>query len=618
MLMSRIGCPASVALLFFILPATAPAQSVSGGVSGGIIQGAPGVIVQGPPRDRVPPPRTGTGSVKGRVVDGVSGNAIARARVTLQGPTRVTVVTDASGAFAFANLPPGSINLGVDKATYLNTRFPTPGRTVRTNFRPVMLADGQAMEGVVIPMFHGASIAGRVVDANGDPVDFAQVSALRIPGPGRIGRPMMRGGVSTDDRGEFRVGRLEAGTYLLQVSARRGPSPDDMGTSAAPGTAPLPQPLPTYYPGVLSLEQAQPITIEKGQSATDIEIALAEGIPGTVIGTVTMSNGSGFPAGNAYVNVRRVTTEANRMDGFSTGTAIRPDGTFRLVLAPGDYMIEARVSPRMMNSSPRPEDEQFGNARVTVASGSEDAVAITVGHGATATGRVVFDTSTPPPPSPGRARVPLFSENGECRSGDATIAADWTFKIEGLSGTCSTPPNSMFGGWMVKGVIVAGENTVDTPVTFQPDQQLRNVQVIVTDKRPEMAFHVSDESGQPTRDYVVLAYPIQRSRWTTSVRTFTLPPIDPMMMAMMNRVGATSSVPGQIPPNGPPRREAMSGLRPGEYYVVAVDDLAQDDLSDPAVLDRLRSSAVRVNIPESGTTDVPLRRVSFADVMSQR
>jgi hypothetical protein len=245
-------------------------------------------------------------------------------------------------------------------------------------------------------------------------------------------------------------------------------------------------------------------------------------------------------------------------------------------------------------------------------------VTITVGHGATATGRVVFDTSAPPPPSPGKARVPLFSEIGECRSGEATIAADWSFKIEGLGGTCSSPPNSMFGRWMVKGVIIGGENALDTPVTFQPDQQLRNVQVIVTDKRSEMTFHVSDDSGQPTRDYVVLAYPVQRSRWASNVRTFTLPPIDPMSMAMMNRVGATSSVPGQIPSNGPPRREAMSGLRPGEYYVVAVDDLAPDDLSDPAVLDRLRSGAVRVNVTEGGTADVPLRRLNFADVMSQR
>jgi hypothetical protein len=44
---------------------------------------------------------------------------------------------------------------------------------------------------------------------------------------------------------------------------------------AAPGP-PSPQPLPTYYPGALAIEQAQPIMLEKGQAVTDIDIVLAE------------------------------------------------------------------------------------------------------------------------------------------------------------------------------------------------------------------------------------------------------------------------------------------------------------------------------------------------------
>jgi hypothetical protein len=76
-------------------------------------------------------------------------------------------------------------------------------------------------------------------------------------------------------------------------------------------------------------------------------------------------------------------------------------------------------------------------------------------------------------------------------------------------------------------------------------------------------------------------------------------------------------VPGSIG-MPPARREAMTGLRPGEYYVVAVDDLEPDDYRDPAVLDRLRSSAMRVTIPDGSTVDVPLRRASFADIMATR
>ncbi len=252
MLIGRIGCPASLALLFLLTSSSiVPAQIVGSGAN-----------IQIAPRDRVPPPRTGTGSIKGRVVDGMSGAAVARARVTLMGSTRVTVLTDAGGRFAFANLPPGSISISIDKSTYLSSRYPTSERTIRSTMRPLILADGQTLEDVTIPMFHGGAISGRVVDASGDPVDFAQVSVLRVPAPGRVGRPTMRSATSTDDRGEFRIGRLETGSYIVQVSARRpGPNFDEMTPPGAPPSAPLPQPLPTYYPGALSIDQAQPITI---------------------------------------------------------------------------------------------------------------------------------------------------------------------------------------------------------------------------------------------------------------------------------------------------------------------------------------------------------------------
>ena len=49
---------------------------------------------------------------------------IARARVAMQSGARASVLTDASGAFAFANLPPGPFTIAVDKSTYLSTRFP--------------------------------------------------------------------------------------------------------------------------------------------------------------------------------------------------------------------------------------------------------------------------------------------------------------------------------------------------------------------------------------------------------------------------------------------------------------------------------------------------------------
>lgn len=604
MLMCRIGCPVRIALAILLsFAAASQAGQIVSGIQGGVS-----------PRDRVPPPRTGTGVVRGRVVDGVTGAGVARARVTFQGGKRSSTMTDGNGVFTFTELPMGPVMISVDKPTYLGTRYPAPGRTIRSNSRPLMLADGQALDNIAIPIFHGASISGRVMDANGDLVDYAQVSVLRIPAPGRMGRPTQRAGTSTDDRGEFRIGRLEAGTYLVQVNARPQPRPEDMmPTPGTTPTPPAPMPLPTYYPGALAIDQAQPITLEKGQAVTDIDIVVAEGIPGIVNGILTSATGAPLGESNGYVNTRRIVSDPSmNFDNFSGGTGVRADGTFRLVLPPGEYQLEARVTPRTMTPPIRQEDEQFGTVKLTVASGAEDSVTIAVGRGAVATGRVIFEGSSPVPPSPGKARIPLFSENGQCRSGEATIAPDWTFRVEGLSGTCSAPPMMMFGRWNVKAVTVNGENAAEAPLTFQPGQQLRNVQVVVTDKRSGLVFHVSDENGQTTRDYVAVVYPIEKSKWVSGSRFFVGP--SDLTIAMM-RPPQAALAPGA--PATPPRRETMSGLPPGDYYVVAVDDLEPEDPRDPVVLERLRSSGVRVTVSE-GETEVPLRRVNFAEVMARR
>lgn len=567
------------------------------------------------PRDRVPPRQTGTGAIRGRVVDGTTGSPVPRARVTLQGGMRPSMVTDASGVFAFGNLPAGAMMISVDKSTYLSTRYPTPGRTVRSGSRPVMLADGQLLENVTIPIFHGAAIMGRVLDANGDPLDNAQVSVFRVPAAGRVGRATSRGGSSTDDRGEFRVGRLEAGTYIVQVSARRGQMPEETMPGASPAP-PSPQPLPTYYPGALTIDQAQPVTLERGQTATDIDVILAEGFPGIVNGTVTLANGAALSGSNAYINVRRITSEvAGGFDGgFNGGTGLRPDGTFKFTLPPGEYQLEARVMPKTPGPI-RNEDMQFGTLKLTVTSGVEDSVVIVAGRGASVTGRIVFEGNTPLPPSPGKAHIPMFSESGQCQSGEATIAADWSFRVDGLGGTCSAQPVAMFGRWMLKAVIVNGENVADTPVNFEPGQQFRNVQVVVTDRRSDVSFRVSDDSGQTTREYVVIAYPVEKARWSTA-RILVGPMIDPAMLA--RNTPSTSVVPGSLPMAPPARRELMSGLRPGDYYVVAVDDLEPEDYRDPIVLDRLRSSGMRVTIGDGLNAEVALRRVSFANVMARR
>ena len=142
-----------------------------------------------------------------------------------------------------------------------------------------------------------------------------------------------------------------------------------------------------------------------------------------------------------------------------------------------------------------------------------------VGRGATATGRVVFEGTTPPPPSPGPAGVPFYNPDGPgCRSGQATIAADWTFKLDGLSGSCGAPPHVTFGRWTLKAVTLRGQNLMEQPLTFETGQHYTNVQVVVTDKRTQMDLRVSGDDGQPTREYVAIAFPIDKAKWNPQLR----------------------------------------------------------------------------------------------------
>ena len=61
--------------------------------------------------------------------------------------------------------------------------------------------------------------------------------------------------------------------------------------------------------------------------------------------------------------------------------------------------------------------------------------------------------------------------------------------------------------------------------------------------------------------------------------------------------------------------ERFVGLPPGEYYVIAVDDMESRIHRIPGVLERLTSSAIRVTLTDEAPIEVPLRRFTFADIM---
>lgn len=564
----------------------------------------------GPPRDQLPPPRIGTSALKGRVTDGVTGSPIARARVRLgAGGPRPSVLTDAAGSFVIAGLPAGAYTLSVDKASYQSATYPDRGRGMRSTSKPLTLQDGQTFDGISVPLYRGGVITGRIVDANGDPLELILVRAFKVPAGSRSGaRPVAGNSTSTNDLGEFRLARLETGSYLLMATPQRMTPSEEPATDGKP----LPQPVPTYYPDVVAIDQAQMIPLQRGQTVTGIDITMADALMAVITGTVIDPNGQPV-SGNATISVGSVGKDGS-FGGTSTG--LQPDGTFRALVTPGDYLIEARFTPPAVSGA-MAERALIGSEAVTVASGGSQTLLITVGRGATATGRIVFEGTSPLPQPGGQVHVAFSSSSGRpCASSPAEIASDWSFKIEGLTGTCSSMPMFGFGRWMLKAIVHDGEDLLDRPVTFKTGQQYRNVQVVFTDRPAEIKFRVSDEGGQSTREYVALVFPSDRARWNASpnssaTRSYVPPQAE--MVSMQRTIPAPGTVTRPTMPQS--RGELMGRLPPGDYLAIALDNIEYEDTRDPATLEKLAAMATKVTLGDGASLEVPLRRYKLADVV---
>ena len=417
----------------------------------------------------------------------------------------------------------------VEKSTYLTGRFPEANRSIRAaDAAAPRCATGRSSEIDRSDVSRAAQSPGRVLDAHGDPVDFAQVRVLRVP---RGGRPTSAGQAQTNDLGEYRVPRLQPGRYL-----RAGAAADESAVQLSGpvlAESPLPQPLPTYYPNAPVMAQAQPITVNRGETISGVDLMLAEGVPTLVTGTVLRSDGEVVtrrlgehalhrPGGHRWIRQRR-------RHGDSSGWP------FRLTLAPGEYTLEAQVVTRQGPGPVGPNEQLFGSSadqrrgRVrSRASRSWWAAARPRPAGSCSKARRRRRRA------PGRrACLSTIPTVPAAAPAEPTIAADWTFKLEGLSGTCGAQPTSMFGRWTLKAVTFRGQNLMDQLVTFETGQQYTNVQIVVTDKRTQMDLRVSGDDGQPTREYVAIVLSARQGEdghpQLRQVRTYVPPPMTSTM-----------------------------------------------------------------------------------------
>jgi len=175
---------------------------------------------QTPARD-VPaaPVPAGSGLLAGVVVD-VEKKPLRRASVSVSGDMRLnrTTVTDDAGRFVFGGLPAGRFTITASKGGYPPMSYGA-SRPYRTG-SGVLLKEGQQVSNIVLTLPKGAVMTGTVFDDRGQPMPAVPVMAWEVitslSGERTLTAAANAGnGVTTDDRGVYRVYGLPPGEYTM-------------------------------------------------------------------------------------------------------------------------------------------------------------------------------------------------------------------------------------------------------------------------------------------------------------------------------------------------------------------------------------------------------------------
>jgi len=439
---------------------------------------------------------------------------------------------------------------------------------------------------------------------------------------------------STDDRGEFRLFGLPPGTYYLVVNptitagARLTTSAEVRWAMQPPGSPGGPTPAPgavagyasLYYPGTPEPASATPIVVGPGEVRDGLVYRVSFVPVARITGMVHRQDGA--PAAGAVISMATREMLVSLEGSGRRATADR-DGRFVFQnVPPGDYRISARGRSTPAGPAPAPAAagappgrptgpvptatptlDLWGQADVVVSGQDVTDVGVVLAPASTIAGRLVFDGATSQPPSDlttvrlqfvaGEALVMAMTGAGSGGAlNTATVAADGTFRVEGLPPdrylVSATWPGMRTGdgttGWWLTTIQVEGRDLGDAPIDVAPNAAVRDVRITFRDRIAAIEGILTDAAGRPAPEYYVLAFPVERTSWSSLSRR-AVPPTRP----------------------GTDGRFRLTGLPAGEYYLAVVTSIESDEATDPAFLEALVQGAIRITLAEGETRRQDLR-----------
>jgi hypothetical protein len=185
------------------------------------------------------------------------------------------VATGLDGRFSLTDIEAGSFFLSAERTGYHRVDIP-PSESPPT----MQLKPGEEIRDILLRLEPYAVIAGRVVDANGAPMERVKVEAI-----GHFWAPASE----TDDRGAFAIGNLLPGRYLLRASSRQAPLPEIRKDGSGAINYGI-----TYFPSAKTAGGGVPVSAKAGQESS-VEIRMAPAPVLHISGNVSGDTGDGRP-----------------------------------------------------------------------------------------------------------------------------------------------------------------------------------------------------------------------------------------------------------------------------------------------------------------------------------
>ena len=396
--------------------------------------------------------KPGTSAIDGVVVDVLSKLPIKGCRVLLahlvnfRASSSGETISGADGRYSFSAIADGEYAVNAFCEGYLPSCHRNPG-TESPRCDNVSVVVDQRKSNISFNLMPGAKARGRVVDTNGRPIRGATV---RLGMPLRDQAAVMSKPAQTDRVGLFELVDLPAGEWRLEVDL---PAPADS-----------PRPPIVYFPGVLAQSDAGAIELVAGKTLEDIVVvAPALGDNRLTVRLVTLEQGLS-KVDLALVRVEPLMSRRIMVDDTATGTITG--------LAPGRYFLSARGYSDDRLSVAFDVVEFLGDAQETL---------LYLQPAARIAGQIIGERGVVPPLEGvrvGAAWVHDGTEVNPMAVDEAAVAADGTFRFEGLFGTRQLRLFGLDPEFEVRSISEGRTDVTDSGITLTADTEVHVVVVV--------------------------------------------------------------------------------------------------------------------------------------------